>query len=80
MTKNKKIGSYGKLPTSSLLDIDREVLEDEEEEALETEIDTREPFGYIDNQLNELSERIEKLEIEFNKHDHKDAEVVIRKK
>ncbi len=80
MAKNKKIESYGKLPLSSLLDIDREVLTIEEREALEAEIDTREPFGYIDSQLSELLEKIENLEIDFKRHDHKDSDVVIRKK
>ncbi len=80
MAKNKKIESYGKLPLSSLLDIDREVLTAEEREALEAEIDTREPFGYIENQLSDLLEKIENLEIDFKRHDHKDSDVVIRKK
>lgn len=80
MTKNKKIESYGKLPTSELLNIDREVLTDNEEDALNEEIDERLPFSYITNELAELREMVEELQTEFGKHDHKDSEVVIRKK
>ncbi len=78
MAKNKKIESYGKLPTSELLNIDKEVLEDNETEALEDEIDERPPFNFIVSELVELREMIEKLQEEFKKHDHKDSDIVIR--
>ena len=79
MGKNKKIASYENLPTSELLNIDREVLEEKEEEALEDEIDERPPFNFITSELAELREMIEKLQEEFKNHDHKDSDIVIRK-
>ncbi len=46
----------------------------------EEEIDERKPFNYIASELADLREMIEDLQSEFKRHDHKDSDVVIRKR
>jgi len=79
MEKNKKIESYKTLSTTDLLIVDRGVLEDKEEDALDDEINERQPFNYFSSELADLREMVEKLQKEFGKHDHKDSDIVIRK-
>lgn len=93
MAKNKKIKE---LKTSELLDkLDTENQKKEQDdnliESIETEIDSRDPFKYIESRLegNEddvglrkeiegLQKELKEIKSKLSNHDHKEGKVVVK--
>ena len=71
--KEKKQKEFEKLPTSELLNIEIDILDDFEFEAWYSTIIEREPFGTVKESIDELEGIVEKLSKELDmikKHSH----------
>ena len=73
MVKQKKVSD---MKTSEIIDELGLDPEDEMWGELDTELNTRSPFTYFNEQIYELTEKVETLESNFSKHSHVDGKIV----
>ena len=73
MVKQKKAVD---MKTSELIDELGEEPEDERWGELDSELDKRPPFKYFQEQIDEITEKLDKLDLNFSKHSHMDGKLV----
>lgn len=69
--------NYEKMKTTELLDLQPEDIPDTELDKRDEALQSRDPFEYYSEQLSELRDKVERLERDLRRHDHKDGCVVV---